>query len=123
VGNLAHLRKVQFLSNAPRGVIKIESWTIRNEAIELNPKLERGTSLPIDLSMLDTLALSTLRTAKELARDGLGTRVQDARQTRDSAVQQAVKLLEPFAVSEKELLALLETHVADAAARLAKSVA
>ena len=24
------------------GVIKIESWTIRNEAIELNPKLERG---------------------------------------------------------------------------------
>ena len=123
MSNLAHLRKVQFLSNAPRGVIKIESWTIRNEAIELNPKLERGTSLPIDLSMLDTLALSTLRTAKELARDGLGTRVQDARQTRDSAVQQAVKLLEPFAVSEKELLALLETHVADAAARLAKSVA
>jgi hypothetical protein len=95
---------------------------VKHPDIELGRIPDQRLSLPIDLSVLDTLALAQILTARQIVDEGLRGRVEEAWNTRALAVTAALAALQPLGIAEERLQGLVDAHVGEAVIRLRKSL-
>jgi hypothetical protein len=57
------------------GRVKIGTWSAKHPDIELGTLPNQGISIPVDISVLDTLALAQLLTPEQVVQEGLRARV------------------------------------------------
>jgi len=104
------------------GVIKIEGLSLKHPDIQLGKLPDQRVSLPIDLSLLDTLALTKILTASQIVEEGMRERVEEAWGARTFALTNALTALRPLEVEDWQLSHLVDCHIEDAAKRLRKSL-
>ena len=78
--------------------------------------------LPVDLSLLDTLALDQILSPAKIVQEGLSPRIVKAKDSRARSLADAQAALEPLGVTEKQLQNLVDAHVKDAAEKLRRSL-
>ena len=100
------------------GSIKVGSFSMKDPNIELGNIPDQRISVPVELSVLDTLALARVLTPEEIVDQGLRERVEEARRSFSEAVARSVSALEGFGVEEKQIAALVDERVAVAASKL-----
>lgn len=104
------------------GVIKIGTWSLKHPDIELGRIPDQRLNLPIDVSVLDTLALADILTADQFVEEGMRPPIQEAFDTRTRVVAAALTALQPLDITERQLQDLVDTHIRDAAGRLRRSL-
>jgi hypothetical protein len=67
------------------------------------------------VSALDTLAVASMMTPKQIADAGLSERVEKARKQASDAIETALGSLKEFNVSSKDLTQLIDRRIAEAA--------
>lgn len=115
-------KKKQLILRCDPGVIKVETFSVRHPDIELGRIPDQRLALPVDISALDVLALAEILTAEQIIEEGLRARVEEALDSRSTAVSNALPSLEVFGVRELHLQNLIESQVKEAAVRLRKSL-
>jgi hypothetical protein len=103
------------------GAIKIGKFSVAHAKIELD-KPAAQLSLPINLSLLDTLALAKLFTLRRLEEDGMRVRVERAGYSRRAAIANALAALRELEIEERQLNQLVDCHIDEAAKRLNKTL-
>lgn len=116
------MKKKELPFHCEPGVIKIGSWSVKHPDIELGRIPDQRLGLPVDVSVLDTLAYAEILSADQIVEEGMRARVEEAIETRTSAVADALAALRPLGIAERQLQALIDAHVKDAAERLRKSL-
>jgi hypothetical protein len=104
------------------GAIKVGTFSVKHPDIELGIIPDQRWSLPIDVSVLDTLAFATILSADQIVEEGMRARVEDARDACTAAVATALAALQPLGITEPQLRSLIDAHVNDAAKQLRKSL-
>jgi len=105
------------------GAIKVASFRLKNESITLGPIPNQRIDIPVDASLLDTLALGVLLNELQITEQGLTRRVLDAWQKANDAILAAAASLKELEVTEKQIRSLVEKRVEAAAERLRASFA
>ena len=105
-----------------RGMINIGAQTVRHPQIALKRAPKNFQLLPIDISLLDTLALSRIFPSRKIDDEGIRPRLNAAERTRRAAIAEAAKTLEVLEIGERELTFVVESHIRQAADRLRKSL-
>src|ERR1039457_819195 len=102
---LANINKLAASFNRPKldvrieeGRVRIESSNLSHEGIELKEFGAKKADIPVDASVLDTLALVRLFSREEIAESGLTARVQAAYEKSVAAIEGAVTCLAEFEV-------------------------
>ncbi len=104
------------------GIIKIGPWKVKNHEIKVGKIPEQRLALPIDLSVLDTLALAKILTYRKINEEGMRARVDEALNARKLAVADALAALQALEITERQLQGLIDAHLTGAAERLRKSL-
>lgn len=100
------------------GSIKVSSFRIRSEEITLGSIPNQQIDIPVDASLLDTLALGVLLNELQITEQGLTRRVLDAWQKANEAIHEAALSLTELDVTEAQIRGLVEERVQAAAERL-----
>ena len=100
------------------GSLKIGTWSLRHPDIELGAIPDQRLQIPVDVSVLDTLALAHFLGPERVAEEGMRPRVEAAIQVRQSAVSGAAQALQPLGIAESQIQRMVEAHIDDAAGRL-----
>jgi hypothetical protein len=108
----------ELIFRCERGFIKVGSLSVKHPDIEEGVIASQHLSLPVDLSVLDTLALAQMFDWETIVREGLRPRVEKARDARTQAVIAAHATLEVFGVTGKQLDNLIDGHVKNAVEKL-----
>ena len=116
------LRTKQLAFQCEPGVITIGSWSVKHPDIELGRIPDQRLSLPIDVSVLDTLALVEILSADQIVEEGMRSRVEEAMGIRTRVVGAAVATLQALGITERQLQDLVDAHVKNAAERLRRSL-
>ena len=116
------MKKKELAFHCEPGAIKIGSWSVKHPDIELGRIPDQRLGLPIDVSVLDTLAFATILSADQIVEEGMRARVEEARDTCTSAVAMALAALQPLGITERQLQGLVDVHVKDAAKTLRRSL-
>ena len=104
------------------GVVRIGKWCAKHPDIELGHMPDMRLSLPVDISVLDTLALARILTPEQLVEQDMRARVEEAETVRTRAVAAAAAALQPLGITEGQLQRLADTHLGDAADRLRRTL-
>lgn len=104
------------------GHLKIGSMMIRHPDIELGIIPDQGLSVPVDLPVLDTLALGTILTPQQIVSQGLRDRIEQAQKECAAAVEKAASALADFGVDNQQLAVTVDANVAKAASRIRKNL-
>lgn len=104
------------------GCLKVESFAIKHPDIEIGMIPDQRLSIPIDLSLLDTLALGRILTPQQVVEQGLRERMEEAQRSCSQAIACAASTLQPLEVDEKRITALIEERVAEAAVRMRHAI-
>ena len=104
------------------GLIKIGAFSVKNPEIKIDKDPSPHLDLPIDISLLDTLALTKILNPREIAEQGMTARAEDAHHTRLSLIANALASLQPLEIEEWQLNHFVDCHIQDAAKRLQKSL-
>jgi hypothetical protein len=104
------------------GVIKIGTWSVKHPDIEVGKIPDQRVGIPIDVSIIDTLAIAEILGPERIAEEGMRSRVEDAMDTRRSAISVALGALEPFGITKAQLEDLVDTQIGGAVKRLRKSL-
>jgi hypothetical protein len=105
-----------------RAFIKIGSCSVKHPDIELGRIPDQRLGLPIDVSVLDTLALAETLSADQIVEEGMRARVEEAIETRTFVIATALGTLQVLGITERQLQGLIDIHVKDAAKRLRPSL-
>ena len=116
------MKKKELLFHCEPGVIQIGSWSVKHPDIELGRIPDQGLSLPVDISVLDTLALAEILTGDQIVQEAMRARIEEAIGTRTSAIAAALEALQPLGIAEQQLQGLVDAQVKGAAERLRKSL-
>ncbi|HKW73936.1 MAG TPA: hypothetical protein VJN64_00295 [Terriglobales bacterium] len=100
------------------GSIKVSSFRMRSEEITLGSIPNQQIDIPVDASLLDTLALGVLLNELQITEQGLTRRVLDAWQKANEAIHEAASSLRDLDVTEAQIRGLVEERVKEAAERL-----
>lgn len=114
-------KKTEVPFHCETGVIKLGSFSVSHPDIELGRVPDQRLGLPINVSVLDTLALAEVLTAEQIVEEGMRARIEEAIQTRSLAVVKALAALQPLDMTERQLQGLVDSHIKEAAKRLRKS--
>lgn len=79
--------------------------------VSIGASKERIVDLPINASLVDTLALGFRFNTQELADSGLWDRVQATRQRADELIDRAKELLEPLEITRDDLGGFVSDHI------------
>jgi hypothetical protein len=109
-------RKLHFQC-AP-GVVRIGTFSLKHPDIESGQIPDQGLQIPIDASVLDTLAISEILGPAQIVQEGMRSRVEDAMAARGRAISAALEALDAFGITKAQIQRLIEASVTDAAARL-----
>ena len=104
------------------GIVRVGAWSLKHPDIELGKLPDQRFQIPVDVSVLDTLALADLLGADRVASEGMRPRVDGAIQVCRRAVLAAAEALQPLGVTEGQLQLLVDEHVRNAAERLKKII-
>ena len=100
------------------GVFRIESYSLRDRAIELKRMGAKIADLPVNAGFLDTLAMVKLFSAEEIAECGLAARMFEAQQKATAAIELATSSLALFQVPREDIRKLLDAQVSRRASEL-----
>jgi hypothetical protein len=100
------------------GSIKVASFRMRNESIILGGIPNQQIDVPVDASLLDTLAIGVLLSEMQITEQGLTRRVLDAWQKANEAIHAAAGSLTELNVTEAQIRGLVEERVQSVAERL-----
>lgn len=100
------------------GSIKVASFRMRSESITLGAIPNQQIDIPVDASLLDTLAIGILLSEMQITEQGLTRRVLDAWQKANEAIHKAAASLTELGVTEPQIRGLVEQRVQAAADRL-----
>jgi hypothetical protein len=100
------------------GSIKVASFRMKSENITLGAIPDQRIDIPVDASLLDTLALGVLLSEMQITEQGLTRRVLDAWQKANEAIHAAAASLTALEVTEPQIRGLVEKRVEAAAERL-----
>jgi hypothetical protein len=116
IGKLLHtFKKKQLTLRCELELIKIETFSVKNPDIELGYIPHRRLALPIDISVLDEIALAEILTAEQIIEEGMRARVEEAVEARQTAVSNALPSLQIFGVRERHLQDMIDERVKEAA--------
>jgi hypothetical protein len=104
------------------GSIKVGTFSITHAEIEVGVAGKKRLALPVDLPLLDALALEQILSPAQIIREGLRLRIVKAKDSRARSVADAQAALEPLGATEKELQNLVDAHVKNAAEKLRRSL-
>jgi hypothetical protein len=119
---LTTLKTKELAFHCEPGIIKVGTFSLKHPEIELGRIPDQRLDLPIDMSVLDTLALAKILTYRKIDEEGMRARVDEALKTRQFAVADALAALQAIEITEPQLQSLVDAHVKDAAGRLRKSL-
>lgn len=100
------------------GGIKVASFRRANEQITLGQIPDQRIDIPVDASLLDTLAIGVLFSEMQITEQGLTRRVLDAWQKANEAIHEAAASLTKLEVTEAQIRGLVEERVQSVADRL-----
>ncbi|HZQ18170.1 MAG TPA: hypothetical protein VFA90_05570 [Terriglobales bacterium] len=100
------------------GLVKIDTLLIKHSEIELRKGPTERLSLPIDMSLLDTLALTKILSSRAIDEEGMRARANEAHKLRRSAIAGALSALQSLGIEEWQVNHLVDTHITEAAKRL-----
>ena len=100
------------------GLLRTGTFSFRHPDIKLELVPDQRIGIPIDVSLLDTLALRKLLTVQEAGEQGLRGRFQEAEAACAEAIRVAVGALKEFGVDEKQIARAIDDRVAEAASKL-----
>jgi hypothetical protein len=100
------------------GAIKLASFRMRNENITLGAIPNQQIDIPVDASLLDTLAIGVLLSELQITEQGLTRRVLDGWQKANEAIHEAASSLTALEVTEAQIRELVEKRIQAAAERL-----
>ena len=104
------------------GVVRIGNWCAKHPDIELGRLPDQRLSLPVDISVLDTLALAQILTPEQLVEQDMRARVEEAERVRTRAVAGAAAALQPLGITETQVQKAVDEHLADASVRLRRTL-
>lgn len=116
------MKKEELPFHCEPGIIKIGSWSVKHPDIELGRIPDQRLGLPVDVSVLDTLAFAEILSPDQIVEEGMRERVEEAIDTRTSAVAAALAALQTLGITERQLQSLVDAHVKDAVERLRQSL-
>jgi hypothetical protein len=100
------------------GSIKVASFRMRNESITVGTVPNQQIDIPVDASLLDTLAIGVLLSEMQITEQGLTRRVLDAWQKANEAIHAAAQSLTELNVTEAQIRGIVEERVQSVAERL-----
>ncbi len=100
------------------GRVKLQSYGLSHSGIHLLEIESRVADIPVDASLLDTLAVVKLFSGKELSDSGLLPRVHEARLAAVAAIDHATTCLSKFEIPREAIQQLLEDHIGERSAAL-----
>jgi hypothetical protein len=100
------------------GIVKIGTFSVKHPNIETGIIPDQSMSVPINLSVLDTLALCKVLTPQQIAEQGLRERIEEAQRECSNAIDAAAATLREFGVSAKQLTGLVDDAVGIAASKI-----
>ncbi|HEV2278693.1 MAG TPA: hypothetical protein VGS02_10985 [Acidobacteriaceae bacterium] len=121
-GALSTMKQEELTVHCVPGLIRVGKFSVKHDDIELGKAPAEFETLPINLPLLDTLAVARVFSSKKIDDQGLRSRVNEAEHSRRSAVYEATKTLQALEISEQELTFLVERHIRAAVERLRKSL-
>lgn len=104
------------------GVIKIGTWSLKHPDIELGNIPDQRIQIPVDISVIDTLALAHILGPDRIASEGMRPRVEAAMATCRCAIDDATQAFQPLSISKQQVQQLVESHINDASQRLRKTL-
>jgi hypothetical protein len=104
------------------GLLKLDTWAIKQAGIVTGKAPKQEPSIPIDLPIIDTLALPRVIGSKQVAEQGLSERVSEAEEIYSRSVTEATRMLEPLGFEEREVRAFVDDRIIRAAVRLKRSL-
>jgi len=119
---LATLKTKDLAFHCEPGVITIGSFSVKHPKIKLGKIPDQRLALPIDMSLLDTLALAKILTPRKIADEGMRARVEEAHYTRRSTIAAALVSLQALEIEERQLDHFVDNHIQDAAKRLRETL-
>ena len=115
---LRALKTKELAFHCEPGVIRVGTFSLKHPDIELGRIPDQHLDLPIDMSLLDTLALAKILTPLKIGEEGLQARVDEAHKTRHRAIADAVAALRSLEIEDWQVNHLVDCHINDAAKRL-----
>jgi len=100
------------------GALKLDTWSIKNAGIQTGRAPKREPTVPIDLPIIDTLALPRVIGARRIAEEGLDERVSEAEGIYSRSIAEAARALEPLGFVEREIRAFVDDRILRASGRL-----
>lgn len=100
------------------GRVSIESSSLSHPGIELKRVGARKADIPVDASLLDTLAMVRLFSGEEIAESRLTARVQSAYENAKAAIDSAHTRLSAFEVPREEIDRLVAFRIGKRASEL-----
>lgn len=116
------LKKKELAVHCEPGAINIGTFSLKHPQIELNKAPNEHVALPINMSLLDTLALAKILTPVEIAGNGMRKRVEDAEHSCRSAIRDALTALQSLEIEDWQLSHFVDCHIQGAAQRLRKNL-
>ena len=100
------------------GRVKLQSLSLSHPGIQLLEMGTRVADIPMDASLLDTLAMVKLFSGRDLSDSGLLPRVHEARLAAVAAIDHATTCLSKFEVPRETVQKLFEDHISKRSASL-----
>jgi len=119
---LPSFKKKELTLVCEAGIVRIGTWSLKHPDIELGKLPDQRFQIPVDISVLDTLALADLLGSDRVASEGMRPRVDGAIQVCRGAVLAAADALQSLGVTVDQLQQLVDDHIHDAAERLRKII-
>ncbi len=114
----ATYKQTRLRMRVDEGRFRIESYSLANSGIELKRMGAKMADIPVDAGFLDTLAMTKLFSAEEIAESGLAARVLDAQEKATAAIDGATTWLLPFEIPREEVRRLLDAQLGKRASEL-----
>lgn len=122
-GVLGTFKKDELKILCEPGCLKTGTFAIKHPDIKLGIIPNRKISVPINLPLLDTVALARVLSSRQVAEQGLRARIEEAQKSCSQAISLATSALEPLGCDEKQIRCLVDERIAEAAQRLRRAIA
>lgn len=109
---LTSFKKRELHVRVDAGQLRIESFNLTDRTIELRDRKRGPLDLPVNVSLLETLAAGLAYPADEIEASGLKARIAAARRTMEDAIDKAAGALKSLEIPRAAIAHLVNQQVA-----------